>query len=766
MTAQSARVITPLPSACFRDDEPVFGAGHHLLPGVPVPVFGDTGNWSGDCIGRRANFSRSDWKINFPSDDPLATLRLREVAFSLLNPTHVVLRQAAIYLPAEPTPFLTVMHQCQKLRIILRWARTQELPEDPGQWDQQDWHDLIAERSAVNGLKTVASYVNVVRRLRQLAPAVTGVSPFDDPWEGMTAAEVARQAVAEAPAADGDELATPSVPPQTWWPLLRAAWTYIHTFAPDILRWRENFEQVAEEVDRTTGPRRRVRVTADQADAEVAAWLADPKNVIPLHARPLHNASAGSPMWSTLSQLVTGGRSPFVFSFRPDIAKERIEARRAGVFEAIREGRTLEVGHDQVRQLKGTSTYRPSGYHRPRRLLDEDVRQWLADPANLIPVRAKDDELGQAGTPVLETLGRLVWGNARHGMRFGGTEAGRARLRVIEEAAAAGQRVEVGRSSWRSLPLDTPDAAEVTRADGTIGPWRTQITREELDEELRMVRAACYVFVAAMSMMRDSEVQEITRDSLATHYGSPALVSRKTKREPTRPERFWWIIEPVAEAIAVAEQLSWHPTHLFASIDPPSKAEGISRAGFNAAFAIDYFMDRVNAAADRLGLQEIPDAHVRSHMFRKTMSGIASREPDSEIALGLQLKHAARRALANRTTQAYGKMDTAWIKEFDQQLEYAAGLKLVGLLKARRDGEAVAVGPGAARLHAGLDKVIAVIDTDPQLRAQIADERLEASLLASEFPELHLGTLNHCLFDAPQAECQNELPEDQRGKAP
>lgn len=29
-----------------------------------------------------------------------------------------------------------------------------------------------------------------------------------------------------------------------------------------------------------------------------------------------------------------------------------------------------------------------------------------------------------------------------------------------------------------------------------------------------------------------------------------------------------------------------------------------------------------------------------------------------------------------------------------------------------------------------------------------------ATLLHSQFPELHLGTLNHCLFDAPQAECQ------------
>jgi hypothetical protein len=43
---------------------------------------------------------------------------------------------------------------------------------------------------------------------------------------------------------------------------------------------------------------------------------------------------------------------------------------------------------------------------------------------------------------------------------------------------------------------------------------------------------------------------------------------------------------------------------------------------------------------------------------------------------------------------------------------------------------------------------------------------VEEALLSDEFPNLHLGTINHCMFDAPQAECQDELPEDQRGLAP
>ncbi|MEU3910801.1 hypothetical protein [Streptomyces sp. NPDC029721] len=91
-------------------------------------------------------------------------------------------------------------------------------------------------------------------------------------------------------------------------------------------------------------------------------------------------------------------------------------------------------------------------------------------------------------------------------------------------------------------------------------------------------------------------------------------------------------------------------------------------------------------------------------------SPVAAQEPDGEIALGLQLKHAARRAMANRTTLAFGKPDARWAKEFDNQLQAAAAKKPVSLLQARRAGQTSAVGPGAARFHAELDKVNDVIE--------------------------------------------------------
>ncbi|MCX4807036.1 hypothetical protein OG594_36375 [Streptomyces sp. NBC_01214] len=772
----------PLSSASFRDDEPVFGDGHQVLDGFTVPVFGDVGRWSGECIGRPANRQPADWEVAFPEEDPLVNVQLREVAFAWLNPTHAVLRRAGVFLAAEPMAFGTVKAHCFKLQALARRGGELGLGRGLGGWDKEDWKLIVADQGAELDPSTVATYVSGVRALRRVAAVVSGIDPFDDPWDGLAATKVALQEHPDE-SAETDGLSTPDIPPSAWWALLRAAWTYIHVLAPDIFSWREVFERRTAALPEPKPRAERVEsLKPADLDALLNTWLADPDHLVPLLAQEWKGSPAGTPIWKTLSRIITNGRNQDLFTARRDRLTKRVTSRRAAVLQAVAAGRCVMVHGPTAWSTLGTPAYQPQGRRpAPGAQLDEDVKRWLADPDNRIPVRAVDDLHDKAGTPIWATLARQIWGPRDAARSHPCLKANRARSEMIMRAIETGQVVlvdsaERSRAGWRSLPMACPQATVVTRTDGTSGPWRTQITQGELDDELRMLRAACYIFIAALSMMRDSEVQEIERNPLVTYFGSPAITSRKTKLDPARPELFWWISEPVAEAVAVAEALSWHPTHLFATLEPPRqstrprRSDGrprkVGRNGITPGDEIDFFIERINTTHGRLGVEEIPAAHVRPHMFRKTMSAIAAREPDSEIAVGLQLKHAARRAMANRTSQAYGKMDPEWAKEFDQELEQVAALKLVGFLSARRDGEAVAVGPGAARLHAGLDKVIETMNSDPQLRAQIADERVEAALLASEFPELHLGTVNHCMFDAPQAECQDQLPEDQRGQAP
>ncbi|MCX4596467.1 hypothetical protein OG819_44515 [Streptomyces sp. NBC_01549] len=707
-------------SRTFADDEPVYASMPGQLPGVRGPAFGRIDEWPCDCLRRPANKIPAQWKCVFPID-PVWNLRVREVAFSMLNPNHQALRNAGIFLPRKKWATATVIKVCFSVSQLGAWARREKMPDSLHFWSLEDWQAYVDHCASSTKPESVRSAVGAVRHLVRFSAVLTGTAPLEDPWPGRTDSDVAKVAT-------GDELATPSIAPEVWWPLLRAAWSYIDRYSASILDQRDR------EAERASAPRlTQATLSAEVINEKLELWLTNPANLVPVSDRENRVNPKGSPIWSSLSRAVTAGASSTVFATKNN--RQGTERRQKVTRMIESTGRIRPVRPTAAKQFE--SDY--ADYATRRRSspsMDATLQKWLANPANLIPVHAETSRLAP-GEPVWSALESLLYDTSERVDVFGsGSKQGRRRRDLVLQAA--------------------------------VGERRTVYSDRQLDRDLRMLRASCYIFVAALSAMRDSEIQEIQRGALTQHYGAPAIGSQKSKGDLSRPRANWWIIEPVAQALAVAERLTWHDTHIFASMAPPSEdgPAGRARAGISAADDIDFFIETVNTTRHLTGLEEIPPGRVRPHMFRRTMSIIASQQPDGDIALGIQLKHAARRALANRLTGAYGKTDAKWAKEFDTDLQTAAAQKLAGLLKARRSGATIAVGPGAARFHAGLDKVNAAIEANSTLRAQVADERLEITLLRDEFANLHLGTVNHCLWNAPTAECHNQLPPAQRGQAP
>ena len=103
---------------------------------------------------------------------------------------------------------------------------------------------------------------------------------------------------------------------------------------------------------------------------------------------------------------------------------------------------------------------------------------------------------------------------------------------------------------------------------------------------------------------------------------------------------------PVAEAVVVAEQLSTQRDRLFPPV-PPRRRRAPQRPDARRVHSAR----QRRPATDRTA--EDPGRHMRPHMFRRTMAMLTDQFPGSEIALGIQLKHIAARALANRSTQGY-----------------------------------------------------------------------------------------------------------------
>ncbi|WP_328331413.1 MULTISPECIES: hypothetical protein [unclassified Streptomyces] len=211
------------------------------------------------------------------------------------------------------------------------------------------------------------------------------------------------------------------------------------------------------------------------------------------------------------------------------------------------------------------------------------------------------------------------------------------------------------------------DLTQVDRPDGTAGSWRRSLYPQRLWIEFTALRNAAPVFVTALSMMRDSAVREILKDSVVEHYGSPAVKSTLHKLNPNLPVKHWWIIEPVAQAVQTAAELSVHDTLAFASVQAKSPI-----AHLDSCQAIMSFVQHVNRHRYITGLPAIPEQRLSPHMFRRTMAMLTRDFPGSEIAVGMQLKHAATRALANTTTQGCTEPSPAWAGHLTTAISSAA----------------------------------------------------------------------------------------------
>ncbi|WP_329375186.1 hypothetical protein [Streptomyces sp. NBC_01483] len=238
-------------------------------------------------------------------------------------------------------------------------------------------------------------------------------------------------------------------------------------------------------------------------------------------------------------------------------------------------------------------------------------------------------------------------------------------------------------------------------------------------------------------------IREITKDDLTEYFGTPAVKSTKRKLDPDLPTVYWWIIAPVAEAIETAIHLSLHDTLAFASVAPRVKGEG-----FTSQTAIDRFIQHVNRHRRRTGLDEIPPGKVTPHMFRKTMAMLTRDFPGSEIAVGMQLKHAATRALANRSTQGYMDHDPSWARLLDTAVNERRFQRLRDLFDADRRGETIGYGPGADHMR---EAFAAVREKAEALRAsgraQRGDILVEHGLLKRTRLSIRFGKLNHCTLD-------------------
>ena len=601
----------------------------HLEHDHPVPVFGETNRWDLRSLGWNPAAGRHSTVLLFDRFYGEWNLRARELAMTLLNPVHSVVRRHGIFLPAQPIHVKTIRAKLDGLRRFANWHTDIAAGTPLRELRQADLDRFLIDTKEHAAPSAIKEAIAAVRDLHAYDTVLTGGGITFRPWgKEPTVALSGRRT--------STELSTPVIPPDVWWPLLRACWQYIDVFSHDIFAAADEWTTL----DRPAAERRRITDPGPVLDA----WMWAPESRVPRHRLSYGRFTKGEIHWTLLSLMVSDGHSKQLFR---DDRTPAVAARRQTIRDAL------------------------------------DADRIASTPGGLLT-----------------------------------------------------------------------QPTEVERRDGSRGPWIDGFDPATIRQQTKVLRNACYVFCAALTMMRDSELLSITKGSLTTFHGAPAVTSQLRKGRRGTHRRNWWIIEPVAQAIAVAERLALSDD-VFGTTRRNHEDDG-RLVRFDRHEQLSLFIPQVNALGPVAGLEPIPNSHLAPHMFRRTMAVITAQQPDGEIALGIQLKHAARRAVANATTSGYATETPEWAAEFEHELQDAVAARLVGVWSAQDTGEIRLAGAGAQRFRDELGQV----DAAKASEVKVGDERTLRNLLRDRFSTLRWGTINHCLGIPEQAACLQGLPAD------
>jgi hypothetical protein len=317
--------LNDLPSGVFKAHERVIGS-HPLLAGARVPRFGDAVEWNLNGVIRRpANLPASAWTVVFSDElaEPSWNLLARELSMIMFNPRHPAVIAAGVSLKPAPANPVTAIARLSHLRRMASWAEANGLPPQLADWQENDLRRLIQGLGEQLANNTIRNYITTLKWLRQCSPALTDKGLQGDPWAPKSARKASN-------VARSGGVSTAPIPPEQWFPLVRAAWTYVHTFAPDTLRAQQRYEELIANAAKIPGGH----------EARLDRYLADPANPIPVHTAA--NQEHGRVHWSLLALMLGSENSSRSNVFRRDLAAGR--RRIARVEQALATGHPTTTG--------------------------------------------------------------------------------------------------------------------------------------------------------------------------------------------------------------------------------------------------------------------------------------------------------------------------------------------------------------------------------------------------------------------------------------
>lgn len=301
-------------------------------------------------------------------------------------------------------------------------------------------------------------------------------------------------------------------------------------------------------------------------------------------------------------------------------------------------------------------------------------------------------------------------------------------------------------------------------------PWISEITTQRGDRTagvlhlLTMLTAACYIVIAFLSGMRDSEIKHLRRGCLTVKrdaYDKPyrwmiTSLAFKGENDPTGVEATWVVGAPVARAIAVLEQIQpVTVTRLFAP-SAHGTAVGIGEIAEHVTLTSttnNHLNDLVGWINDycraHARIDGIPNVNTRpwrltTRQFRRTLAWFIARQPGGSIAGAIQYRHQSIQMFEGYA----GTSDSGFRAEVESEQALARGEHLMAMTDANQHEHL----GGPAREEARRR----LAEFDARMRFQgmvITDRHRQTRLMRRHDPAIYPGRYATCVFDPDKALC-------------
>jgi hypothetical protein len=286
----------------------------------------------------------------------------------------------------------------------------------------------------------------------------------------------------------------------------------------------------------------------------------------------------------------------------------------------------------------------------------------------------------------------------------------------------------------------------------------------------RMLQTACYIVIAYLSGMRDSEIKHLRRNCLAVRRGPDGTAYRwkvtslafKGEDDPAGVTATWSAGRPVAEAISVLERLQPDDEELLFTrlalregVRPRSANAVISAEQTRAALAA--FVRWVNDyCALRHRHDPVPPVgdvpwRFATRQFRRTLAWHIAHRPGGVIAGALQYRHHAIQLFEGYA----GTSDSGFRAEVESEQAIARGEHLLAIIDQHHHDQLT--GPAADEALRRLEE----LGEHQRLAGQVVtDPRRLERLMKRHDPAIYPGKYVTCVYSHAKALCGGSTQPD------